>query len=190
MRIHTGSRAESGHVDGLVDDPVAFDAEFDRVAAWATANRAAVHDAAAAVLGPLELVLDLPHNTYERLPDGGAIIRKGAVRVTPGDVNIIPSHIAGDAALVRATDRVADTLFSLSHGTGRAMSRAASKALADGYDFAHLRERVRIPAGVQDASLRTDGPFAYRDLDACLGLLEGYVEGVERFAVVGDMGHL
>lgn len=168
----------------------AFDAEFDRVAAWAAANRAAVHDAAAAVLGPLELVLDLPHNTYERLPDGGAIIRKGAVRVTPGDVNIIPSHIAGDAALVRATDRVADTLFSLSHGTGRAMSRAASKALADGYDFAHLRERVRIPAGVQDASLRTDGPFAYRDLDACLGLLEGYVEGVERFAVVGYMGHL
>jgi len=190
LLIHTGSRAESGHVDALVDDPDAFDAAFDRVAAWAAANRAAVHDAAAAVLGPLDLVLDLPHNTYERLPGGGAIIRKGAVRVAPGDLNIIPSHMAGDAALVRATSRVADTLFSLSHGTGRAMSRAASKPLADSYDFARLRERVRIPAGVHDASLRTDGPYAYRDLDACLALLDGYVDVVERFAVVGYMGHL
>ena len=38
-----------------------------------------------------------------------------------------------------------------------------------------------IPDGVENASLRTDGPFAYRDLDACLDLLSGYVETVERF---------
>jgi hypothetical protein len=56
--------------------------------------------------------------------------------------------------------------------------------------FEDLRRRVLIPAGVQDASLRTDGPYGYRDLDACLGLLGGYVEEVERFAVVGYMGHL
>lgn len=30
----------------------------------------------------------------------------------------------------------------------------------------------------------------YVDLDACLALLEGYVELVERFAVIGYMGHL
>jgi hypothetical protein len=33
-------------------------------------------------------------------------------------------------------------------------------------------------------------PFAYRDLDACLALLGGYVVEEERFAVVGTMGHL
>ena len=190
LLIHTGSRAESGHVDHLVDEPEAFDAEFGRVVDWAAANRAAIHDVAESVLGPLELLVDLPHNTYEMLPDGGAIIRKGAVHVEPGDVNIIPSHMAGDVALVRAMSKVEQSLCSLSHGTGRTMSRGDCKPVADRYDFANLRKRLLIPAGVQDASLRTDGPYAYRDLETCLVLLQGYVEEIERFAVVGYMGHL
>ena len=190
LLVHTGSRAESGHVDALVDRPSAFDEAFDHTVEWAEANRAAVQEAAEAALGPMDLVLDLPHNTYERLEDGGAIVRKGSVRVEPGDLNVIPSHMAGDVALVRATERVRGALCSLSHGTGRAMSRAACKPLAERYDFAALRERVLLPAGLEDASLRTDGPFAYRDLDACLALLNGYIEEVERFAVVGYMGHL
>ncbi|GJM43433.1 MAG: hypothetical protein DHS20C21_02750 [Gemmatimonadota bacterium] len=190
LLIHTGSRAESGHVDNLVDQPEAFDREFDRVVAWAHENRSAVHAAVERVLGPVELVMDLPHNTYQALPNGGAIIRKGSVRVEPGDLNIVPSHMAGDVALVRATEKVEEALFSLSHGTGRAMSRAECKPLAESYDFTALRERVVMPTDLQDSSLRTDGPFAYRDLDACLALLDGYVDEVERFAVVGYMGHL
>lgn len=118
------------------------------------------------------------------------IIRKGSVRTEPGNLNIIPSHMSGDAALVRATERVQNALCSLSHVTGRAMSRADCKPLAETYDFAGLRGRVLLPAGLEDDSLRTDGPFACRDLDACLTLLDGYIEGVARFAVVGHMGHL
>jgi hypothetical protein len=190
LLIHTGSRAESGHVDALVDSPAAFDAEFSRVVTWATANRAAIHEVIERVIGPIELLLDLPHNTYEVLVDGAAIIRKGAVRVEPGDLTVIPSHMTGDVTLVRATAKVEDALCSLSHGTGRAMARSESKPLAEAYDFSALRQRVMIPDGVQDASLRTDGPFAYRDLDACLALLEGYVEEVERFSVAAYMGHL
>ncbi|MEL6615034.1 MAG: RtcB family protein [Bacteroidota bacterium] len=190
LLIHTGSRAESGHVDALVDDPVRFDTEFDRVVEWAAQNRAAVHEAAEQVIGPLDLVLDLPHNTFERLASGGAIIRKGSVRVMPRDLNIIPSHMSGDVALVRATDRVGESLNSLSHGTGRAMSRADCKPLAEEYDFDSLRKRVLIPSGIENASLRTDGPFAYRDLDTCLALLSGFAENVERFSVVAYMGHL
>jgi RNA-splicing ligase RtcB len=98
--------------------------------------------------------------------------------------------MTGDVTLVRATAKVEDALCSLSHGTGRAMARSESKPLAEAYDFSALRQRVMIPDGVQDASLRTDGPFAYRDLDACLALLEGYVEEVERFSVAAYMGHL
>ena len=190
LLIHTGSRTESGHVDALVDEPDEFDAEFDRVVDWAVSNRAAVHEVVEGVLGPLELILDLPHNTVEHLSGGGAIIRKGAVRVEPGDLNVIPSHKAGDVTLVRATHRVQESLHSLSHGTGRTMPRSESKHLADRFDFVSLRERVLIPAGVRDASLRTDGPSAYRDLDVCLELLDGYVEEIERFAVIGYMGHL
>jgi len=190
LLIHTGSRLESGLVDAYVDQPTAFDKEFSRVVSWAEENRARIHAAAEAELGPLELILDLPHNTIDPLSEGGAIIRKGAVHVKPGDLNIIPSHMAGDVALVRATEQVADSLDALSHGTGRAMSRADCKPLAEAYDYNTLRERVLIPSGIADSSLRTDGPFAYRDLDACLELLAGYIELVERFAVVAYMGHL
>ena len=68
LLIHTGSRMESGLVDAFVDQPAAFDAEFSRVVAWAAANRSAIHETAEAELGPLDLVLDLPHNMFEPLP--------------------------------------------------------------------------------------------------------------------------
>ena len=188
--IHTGSRDESGLVDDLTSRPADFDREFARIVRWARDNREAVQRALEAEFGTLELILDLPHNTFEVLPDDSVVIRKGAVRAEPNGLNVIPSHIAGDVALVRATERVSAALGSLSHGTGRAMARAEAKALAADYDFRRLRERVMIPPSVKDASLRSEGPYAYRELDDCLGLMGGYVEVVERFGVIGYMGHL
>ena len=73
--IHTGSRNESGHVDSLVESPDKFDREFERVVSWAADNRAAIHEKLDLVFGPTEVPLDLPHNTYEQLDDGGVIIR-------------------------------------------------------------------------------------------------------------------
>jgi RNA-splicing ligase RtcB len=188
--IHTGSRNESGHVDVFIDKPEQFDREFDRVVAWAADNRAAIHEAIDSVFGPVELILDLPHNTYELLGDGSAIIRKGSVQVAPGQLSVLPSHMSGDVLLVRATERVGEILGSISHGTGRTMSRSDCKPLADRFDFDNLRQKVLIPTGVENASLRTDGPYAYRDLDECMALLDGYVEPVARYGVVGYMGHL
>jgi hypothetical protein len=188
--IHTGSRNESGLVDELIDKPHEFDREFERVVGWAADNRARIHDEIETVFGKTELVVDLPHNTFEQLDDGSAIIRKGSVHVHPGGVLVIPSHMSGDVVLVKATDRVAKILFSLSHGTGRKMSRGDCKPLADIYDFKRLRESVLIQTGVENSSLRTEGPYAYRELDECLSLIEGYVDEVARFAVVGYMGHL
>jgi len=188
--IHTGSRAESGLVDELIDSPLRFDKEFAGIIKWASDNREMVQKSIEKILGPLELLLDVPHNTFEILPTGGTIIRKGAVRVMPGELNIIPSHMTGDVAFVRGTSQVNNSLFSLSHGTGRTMSRSDCKPLAAKYDFADMRKKVLIPDMVQDASLKTDGPFAYRDLDDCLSLLTGYIEEVDRFSVSAYMGHL
>jgi len=188
--IHTGSRKQSGLVDDLVDQPNKFDSEFDRVVDWAARNRAAVQETVEEVLGNLELVLDLPHNTYEKLPEGGAIIRKGSAKVEPGDLNIIPAHIQDDVALVRATDRVEEALCSLSHGTGRAMPTSEAKRLAQLFDFDALQDEVLVPDLISDQSLRGEAPYAYRDLEPCLDVLSGYIEEVERFEVVGYIGHL
>ncbi len=188
--IHTGSRMESGLVDAYVDSPDEFDDVFARTVQWAYANRSGVQEAVEQVFGALDLVLDLAHNTYERSSDGSVIIRKGTVKVLPGDLNVIPSNLGGDITLVRATENVDAILNSLSHGTGRIVSRGECKTLAAGYDFAALRQRVMMPACIQDASLRTEGPYAYRDLDACLDLLDGYIDEVERFSVIAYMGHL
>lgn len=188
--IHTGSRNESGHVDGFIDSPRKFDQEFERVVNWAANNRAAINDSVDQFFGPTEVILDLPHNTFEQLEDGAVVIRKGSVRMLPGDVSVLPSHMSGDVVLVRAKTKVLEILSSMSHGTGRAMSRSDCKPLADSYDFAKLRRSVLIPSGVEDASLRTDGPFAYRDLDECMALIGEYVDVVSRFGVVGYMGHL
>lgn len=188
--IHTGSRNESGHVDEFVDKPDRFDKEFDRVVDWASSNRAAIHDALTRTFGRLELILDLPHNIYEICSDGSVIIRKGSVCIAPGELSVLPSHMSGDVLLVRATERVHEIVNSIIHGTGRRMSRADCKPLADQFDFDSLRKRIMIPSGVENASLRTDGPFAYRDLDECMALIKDYVEPITRYAVIGYMGHL
>jgi RNA-splicing ligase RtcB len=188
--IHTGSRNESGLVDDLVAKPAQFDQEFERVVNWAADNRAAINDKVDLAFGKTEVLLDLPHNTFEQLDDGGVIIRKGSVRLHPGSLSVLPSHMSGDVVLVKARTKVKEILSSMSHGTGRAMSRSDCKPLADTYDFAGLRRSILIPSGVEDSSLRTDGPFAYRDLDECLALIDDYVDVVSRFGVVGYMGHL
>jgi len=188
--IHTGSRNESGQVDGLIDQAERFDSEFARVVNWASENRAAIHERIDSIFGPTELILDLPHNTFEQLGDAGVIIRKGSVRMLPGELSVLPSHMSGDVVLVRGKQRVREILVSMSHGTGRTMSRSECKPLADAYDFTGLRRSMMIASGVEDVSLRTEGPFAYRDLDDCLALIQDYVEVLTRFGVVGYMGHL
>lgn len=188
--VHTGSRNESGHVDDLIDEPDKFDREFERVVNWAADNRAAINEKVDLAFGPTEVLLDLPHNTFEQLDNEKVIIRKGSVRLLPGELSVLPSHMSGDVVLVKAKHRVLEILSSMSHGTGRAMSRSDCKPLADTYDFARLRRTILIPSAIEDASLRTDGPFAYRDLDECMAMIEDYVDVAVRFAVVGYMGHL
>jgi RNA-splicing ligase RtcB len=188
--IHTGPRLESGHVDGLTDDPDEFDREFYRVSQWATYNRAEIHEQIEKFFGKTELVLDLPHNTYEVLLDGSTVIRKGSVHLKPGELSVIPSHMAGDVITIKATPKIESTLSSMCHGTGRKLSRDDCKEVSYTFDFAALRRSVLFPSGVENASLRTEAPYAYRELDECLALVKDYVEEVTRFTVAAYMGHL
>jgi hypothetical protein len=70
------------------------------------------------------------------------------------------------------------------------MSRGNAKAVAETYDFETLRKTIILPSFLSDASLTTEGPFAYRDLDTCMGLIDSFVEEVERFSVIAYAGHI
>lgn len=69
--IHTGSRNESGHVDGLINQPERFDSEFAYVVNWASDNRAEIHGQIDSIFGMTEMILDLPHNTPQSGGDSG-----------------------------------------------------------------------------------------------------------------------
>jgi len=92
-------------VDDLIDKPSQFDQEFERVVNWAADNRAAINERLDLVFGATEVLLDLPHNIFEQLADGGVIIRKGSVRLFPGSLSVLPSHMSGDVVLIRARKR-------------------------------------------------------------------------------------
>ena len=187
--IHTGSRKESDVVGCLTDKAAEFDRVFGEVCTWAENNRRAIADIVSKYFGKLEIILDSNHNNFEII-DEGVIIRKGAVKVMPGELAVLPSNLDGDVVLARATENVSETYNSLNHGTGRVMSRSEAKAHAASYDYAALRQRIYIPEMISDASIKTEAPFCYRELDSCLMLIEDLVTVEKRFSPFAYLGQV
>ncbi|MEP7319437.1 MAG: RtcB family protein [Panacibacter sp.] len=187
--IHTGSRNESKLVDDLVDQPKKFDTKFYDVCGWAKDNRLALFKILEKYFGRLNLILDKNHNHFE-LADEGVVIRKGAVKVTPGEQTVVPSNMNGDVVLITATSEVENTYNSLCHGTGRVMSRGDAKEFASTFDYDALRERIYIPDMIANDNIKTDAPFCYRDLDSCLGLINNLIKIDKRFSVFAYLGQM
>ena len=187
--IHTGSRNESKSVEDLVDLAEEFDDTFGEVCQWAKNNRLAILDIVGKYFGAQEIILDRDHNNFE-LVSGGVIIRKGAVKVNPGELAVLPSNLDDDVVLVRATDKVADTYNSLNHGTGRTMSRSQAKEYAKNYDYQALRKSIYIPEMISDASIKTEAPFCYRNLDECLNLIDDLITVEKRFKPFAYIGQV
>lgn len=187
--IHTGSRNESRIVDHLIDNPYEFDSTFFSVCEWAGKNRSEIARLLGRYFGELELILDRNHNNFE-VTDSGVIIRKGAVMVLPDELTVIPSNLNGDVVLARATGNVADTLYSLNHGTGRLMSISDAKSIAAEYDFNTLRKKIYIPSMIKDASVKTKASFCYRDLDSCLHMIKDLIVVEKRFSPFAYLGQI
>ncbi|MGB8190682.1 MAG: RtcB family protein, partial [Chitinophagaceae bacterium] len=139
--------------------------------------------------GKLSLILDKNHNHFE-ITTEGVIIRKGAVKVKPGEQTVVPSNMNGDVVLLSATQGVDNTYHSLCHGTGRVMSRGEAKEYAAGFDYDALRERIYIPEMIANENIKTDAPFCYRDLDSCLALIDELIKVDKRFSVFAYLGQM
>ena len=187
--IHTGSRNESKLVDDLVDSPRKFDTKFNDVCEWAKDNRFEIFKILEKYFGRLNLILDRNHNHFEQTDDG-VIIRKGAVRVMPGEQTVVPSNMNGDVVLITATGKVGETYNSLCHGTGRVMSRSEAKEHIADFDYDAMRREIYIPEMISNDSIKTDTPFCYRDLDSCLALIDDLIVIDKRFSVFAYLGQM
>ncbi len=187
--IHTGSRNESKLVDHLIDEPHHFDSKFLEVCDWAEANRSAVLSIVEKHFGETEIVLDKNHNHFE-IQEDSVIIRKGASKLNPGELTVIPSNMIGDIVLVRGTTKVSEVYNSMCHGTGRTMSRSEAKLHSKKYDYDKLREQIYIPMQIGNESIKTDAPFCYRDLDVCLSLIDDLIVVENRFKPMAYLGQI
>lgn len=154
LLIHTGSRSlgeavfssftseqQSGmHPDSL--EAAAYMSSHIQCVTWASLNRRLIAERAADALGmDFKLITDVPHN--EIVKDGNSFIhRKGAARALPGDLVPIAGSRASLSYLVEASSGVQQSLFSLSHGSGRK------------YDRVSMRHRVGKTKSEREALMR------------------------------------
>ncbi len=215
--IHTGSRDESTAVDGLVNDPEEFDEAYSHAMTRATINRKAVMGivrSAYKKLGiQMTILFDNPHNLYVREKDE-VVIYKGANRLKPGQLSVIPSHMAGPMALVRGSDALQDVEYGLLHGTGRATSRKDAKAVLHAaatpegeYDFSSFRlderpatlgearqafrdRRIYVPPVIPNRSIGTESPDSYRPLGPALNRVRPFISMLNMYRPVAYIGQL
>lgn len=118
------------------------------------------------------------HNyvSWERhFGDNVMVTRKGAVKVTPDTLGIIPGSMGAKSFIVRgkAGEAAMNALNSCSHGAGRSMSRGEAKRRFT------LEDHAKAVAGVEcrlDADVIDETPGAYKDIDAVMAAQADHVE--------------
>jgi tRNA-splicing ligase RtcB len=107
--------------------------------------------------------------------DNVMVTRKGAVKVTPDTMGIIPGSMGAKSFIVRgkAGEAAMQALNSCSHGAGRAMSRGEAKRRFT------LADHAAAVAGVEcrvDEDVIDETPMAYKDIDAVMAAQADHVE--------------
>lgn len=102
------------------------------------------------------------------------VTRKGAVKIGPNELGIIPGSMGARSFIVRGKDgkALADSICSCSHGAGRVMSRTQAKATFT------LEDHIRDTAGIEcrkDEDVLDETPKAYKDIDAVMAAQADHV---------------
>jgi tRNA-splicing ligase RtcB len=103
------------------------------------------------------------------------VTRKGAVKIGPDELGIIPGSMGARSFIVRGKkgEGLANSFCSCSHGAGRVMSRTQAKATFT------LEDHIRDTAGIEcrkDADVIDETPKAYKDIDAVMAAQADHVE--------------
>lgn len=154
---------------------------MELMGAYAAANHALIHQHVFAALG-VEPVLSMEnhHNfAWKERHKGREVVvhRKGATPAHAGVLGIVPGSMATPGYVVRGKG-CAESLFSCSHGAGRAMSRTEAKRRYRWEEMnAFLRARgvTLLGAGLDEA------PMAYKDIEGVMDAQRDLVDRVARF---------
>lgn len=103
------------------------------------------------------------------------LTRKGAVRIDPDTLGIIPGSMGARSFIVRGKrgQALAESYCSCSHGAGRSMSRGEAKRRFTLED--HAAAMVGVEARL-DADVIDETPGAYKDIDAVMAAQADHVE--------------
>jgi tRNA-splicing ligase RtcB len=105
------------------------------------------------------------------------VTRKGAVKITPDQLGIIPGSMGAKSFIVKGKpgEALMQSLSSCSHGAGRSMSRTEAKRRFT------LEDHAKAVAGVEcrmDADVIDETPGAYKDIDAVMAAQADHVDVV------------
>ncbi len=113
------------------------------------------------------------HNYVGRTPDGGNMIRKGAISAQKGEKVIIPINMR-DGAMIGIGKGNSDWNYSAPHGSGRLMKREDVK---NRYTVSQFKTEMK---GIYSSCIGRDtldeAPFAYRSLEEIREVINDTVE--------------
>ena len=134
------------------------------------------------VLGLQSLATVENHHNFawkDRLADGREVVihRKGATPSHEGELGIIPGSMTTAAYLVRGKGGD-QTLYSASHGAGRAMSRKRAK---ENMTVSGLKKMLSDAGVVLIGGSVEENPLAYKDIERVMDAQRGLVDIEGRF---------
>lgn len=184
---------------GKSEDKVWFDAEsptgraywnlHNMAANFAIANRLLIGEAVCEAIeqvfgGEARVYYEISHNLIQ-LEDGRFVARKGATRAFPGGHPslkgtpwaarghpiLIPGSMETGSAILFAEAGAKDSIHSINHGAGRALSRAKAKRVLDQKQTDLRMGKLGVVLNTRHTPLDESGP-CYKDLNQVLGAVE------------------
>lgn len=191
MKLASGSdKAKEGHYPLSLDSQLGQDYMKDMAYAteYALDNRIAMLNLIdSAITGGTILVDTLINRNHNHAVDSGGMIvhRKGATHAELGMMGVIPGNWRDGSFIVKGKGNP-HSLYSSSHGAGRAMSRAkAKKTICVDTEKAAM-EAAGITAFV-DSKTIDEGKAAYKDVFKVMELQKDLVEVVHHIKPVANV---
>ena len=149
---------------------------------YAKACHDRIHANLLKALGLQSLVTVENHHNFawkDQLANGQSVIihRKGATPAHEGELGIIPGSMTAAAYLVKGKSGE-DTLYSASHGAGRAMSRKRAK---EGMTVSGLKKMLSDAGVTLIGGSVEENPLAYKDIEDIMDAQQDLVEAQGRF---------